>query len=97
MSKVTDLEKWAMDNCWQPYYPMLPDALKYGASAKLVRKDICRRAGSDFLQGTVDMLNANPELADHVVGRLGLIGDHFPHYIQHPLVDWMHLNGVMMK
>lgn len=102
--KVTDLEKWAMEQVWLPYYPMLPEAYAPGTGArlhanhnsKLIREHIRQLAGSDFLMGTVAMLDKYPEFATSATNRLDLIGDHFPTYLHHPLVDWFWARGHML-
>lgn len=100
--KVTDLDKWAMGQVWLPYYPSLPEAYAPDTGARLhtdpkrLREHIKQLAGEDFLMGTITALDKHPKFAKSVTNRLDLIGDYFPSYLHHPLVDWFWTRGHML-
>ena len=89
--KVTDLEEFAKQHCWQPYWPGMPEADEFGPSNDDFR--IWWSLNKPSLMDTYYMLHERDEIREMAVGRLARIGVTFPDYIQHPLVtamrDWL--------
>ena len=77
--RVTDLEKFAMEEIWRPYWPIQPfpggEVNGYGNTLR------------HSLDQTVTALREHPDWREVVVGRLARIGVGFPPYVVHPLAD----------
>lgn len=85
--KVTDLEKFAFENVWRPYWPMHPDAGPRSATGTPERYEDRFGKKRHTLMQTLTMLQENPDYRACVIGRLAAIGVRFPEYVKHPLVD----------
>ena len=77
--RVTDLEKFAREHVWMPYWPSHPDSGVYPSS----------KIPSYTLDQTLETLKTYPDYRVLVIRRLKVIGVTFPSYIQHPLVDFI--------
>lgn len=77
--RVTDLEKFALEHIWRPYW----------ADAPLMRGPRPERLPMG-LGTTVRLMEMDDTgWTDMVVNRLAEIGVDFPDYVQHPLVDFL--------
>ncbi len=75
MKRVTDLEKFALEEVWRPYQNMM------GYEKRLERLPV-------GLEETARLLQADTTgWSKRVIDRIKNIGVTFPDYIQHPLVD----------
>jgi hypothetical protein len=75
MMRVTDLEKFALEEVWRPYQNMM------GYEQRLARMPV-------GLEETARLLRADTTgWSKRVIDRIEAIGITFPDYIQHPLVD----------
>ncbi len=75
MKRVTDLEKFALEEVWRPYQNMM------GYEKRLERLPV-------GLEETARLLRADTTgWSKRVIDRIKNIGVTFPDYIQHPLVD----------
>lgn len=75
MGRVTNLEKFALEEIWRPYQNMVG----YESRLKALPKSIDETAEILARGGT--------EWSRCVLGRIANIGFRFPDYIKHPLVD----------
>jgi len=88
--KVTDLEKFAYEDVWRPYWPAHPDAGPRdfaSGTPETYEKRFGRGGLKHTLMQTLTLLEENREYRHLVVGRLSAIGVQFPDYVKHPLVD----------
>jgi hypothetical protein len=84
--RITDLEAFVLSEVYRPYQNALPLLGKDG-------KRIERLGGALTLDEAVTHLNAYPDWAALVVGRIRDCGYWFPHYLSHPLIDYLTING----
>lgn len=77
--RVTDLEKFALDQIYRPYWLGHPANAAHGWGGELKRLPF-------DLDATAAQLRESGEWQMCVIGRLAAIGVTFPSYIQHPLV-----------
>ena len=79
--KITDLEKFVLENVYRPYAPVLiPGYMEQP------RREIPK---TWRLHNAVEMLEANPEWRELVMDRITRCNFRFPAYIDHPLVDYI--------
>ena len=90
--KVTDLEEFAKNQIWRPYWPMHAEA-ETTDDGHWRDFDEWWRETRPNLRTTLEMLRLRPDVRKAVVNRLSRIGVRFPSYIKHPLVtdmrDWL--------
>lgn len=74
--RVTDLEKFSLEQIWRPYATLL------GITGSLKFAPLT-------IEGTAELLRSDhaPEWRKCVLGRLAQMRVEFPSHIQHPLVD----------
>ncbi len=84
--KITDLEKFALEHVWRPYWPMHPNAGPRQANGTPERYgDKLRHT----LMQTLSALQENREFREAVLSRLSGIGVFFPGYIKHDLATYI--------
>ena len=77
--KVTDLEKFVLEQVYRPYQSMLTGKI-----------NSLERLGGEFqLDNVIPLMRKNPEWKKYVLDRISLCGFYFPSYIKHPLVDYI--------
>lgn len=88
--RVTDLETFAEEEIWSPYWPMHPDADQTSRGPERYREGL-KRMGirRHSLDDTLLHLRELPNFRERVINRLGAIGIVFPAYVQHPLADYI--------
>ena len=76
--KVTDLEKFVLEQVFRPYQYLLlgEDAPRL----EKLTKEYC-------VDNVLHLLNVCPGWANYTIDRIMNIGFYFPKYIKHPLVD----------
>ena len=74
-TKVTDLEKFALEQIFRPYQTMIGLGDEPITRLPIPLKDV------------PNILNANPEWWAAVKDRIIRCGFYFPEYIKHPIVD----------
>lgn len=85
MMKVTDLEKFALEEIWSPYWPAHPDSNSRPGNLETYRDHFNGRLNHG-IDETAQELSDHPEWRGLVIGRLAAIGVRFPSYVQHRLV-----------
>ena len=74
MMKVTDLDKFCLEEIWRPYWSMVyPEGIP--------------RRSPMSLEQTAQKLCEDSDWSKCVLDRLSKLKLHFPDYVQHPLVD----------
>jgi hypothetical protein len=76
MKKITDLEKFSLEEVWWPYQTMEPHCFE----ERLTNPPF------DLLK-TAELLRIKNEWTECVLSRIYAVGVYFPDYIRHPLVD----------
>lgn len=97
-AKITDLDQF-LDEIWHPYWPSHPDcgprreANGWGDSYPENYRQGLERMGRKrhTLKETLEQLREHDGTEWHhrVIGRIAKVGFWFPHYVQHPLVDYL--------
>lgn len=75
LRKVTDLEKFSLEEIWRPYQTMAGVA-----EGRLTKPPL-------GLDGTADALSKDTDWSRAVLSRVRDCGFYFPSYVKHPLVD----------
>ena len=98
-TKVTDLEKFVLEEIWRPYWPSHPDAAprteptRWASAQTEGYETGLKRLGRKrhTINETLEHLQAHQGTDWHhmIIGRIYRIGFRFPNYIQHPLVDYI--------
>ena len=77
--RVTDLDKFSLEEIWRPYWPMRTD-LRSATRPHLKR-------APKSLADTAAELSIQSKWSDAVIDRLSRCRYVFPEWVQHPLVD----------